>query len=122
MKTVALMNMMLMLGAGSLLQSVLYELSFGNYTIIAPEGNAASLAKIVAVTNDATLPTPPPPPSGNRTGLDFAVVGFEKTGTTFLLKALGDHPEIIMPAKHSELSKRVCSRKDSGKTKLLSWL
>jgi hypothetical protein len=29
--------------------------------------------------------------------LDFAVAGFPKTGTTFLLGVLGDHPDIVMP-------------------------
>ena len=43
----------------------------------------------------------------SETILDFAIVGFEKTGTTFLLKALGSHPEVVMPIKHSELSKRL---------------
>lgn len=33
----------------------------------------------------------------NRTGLDFAIIGFPKTGTTFLLDVLGQHPEIVMP-------------------------
>jgi len=54
--------------------------------------------------------------------LDFAIVGFEKTGTTFLLKALGSHPEVVMPIKHSELSKKLCVKKDSGKVVLLDWL
>ncbi len=30
-------------------------------------------------------------------GLSFAVVGFPKAGTSFLLKVLGQHPEIVMP-------------------------
>ena len=54
--------------------------------------------------------------------LNFAIVGFEKTGTTFLLKALGSHPEVVMPIKHSELSKKLCVKKDSGKVVLLDWL
>lgn len=54
--------------------------------------------------------------------LDFAIVGFEKTGTTFLLKALSSHPEVVMPIKHSELSKKLCVKKDSGKVVLLDWL
>ena len=58
----------------------------------------------------------------SETILDFAIVGFEKTGTTFLLKALGSHPEVVMPIKHSELSKRLCVKKDSGKVVLLDWL
>ena len=37
----------------------------------------------------------------SETILDFAIVGFEKTGTTFLLKALSSHPEVVMPIKHS---------------------
>lgn len=33
----------------------------------------------------------------HQDGLSFAVAGFPKTGTTFLLKMLGQHPEIVMP-------------------------
>lgn len=58
----------------------------------------------------------------SETILDFAIVGFEKTGTTFLLKALSSHPEVVMPIKHSELSKQLCVKKDSGKVVLLDWL
>lgn len=29
--------------------------------------------------------------------LNFAIVGFPKTGTTFLLKLLENHPEVVMP-------------------------
>ena len=31
--------------------------------------------------------------------LDFAIIGFPKTGTSFLLEVLGAHPEITMPPK-----------------------
>lgn len=54
--------------------------------------------------------------------LDFAIIGFEKTGTTFLLSALGSHPEVTMPIKHSELSKRICTKREHGKTALVDWL
>lgn len=54
--------------------------------------------------------------------LDFAIIGFEKTGTTFLLKALGAHPEVLMPYKHSNLSKKICTETDSGKDTILDWL
>ena len=33
----------------------------------------------------------------HQDGLSFAVAGFPKAGTTFLLKLLGQHPEIVMP-------------------------
>lgn len=35
-------------------------------------------------------------PSSNDLELDFAVAGFPKCGTTFLLKVLGQHPEVTM--------------------------
>ena len=54
--------------------------------------------------------------------LDFAIVGFEKTGTTFLLSALGSHPEVTMPIKHSELSKRICTKREHGLPTLVDWL
>lgn len=31
--------------------------------------------------------------------LDFAIIGWPKTGTSFLLQLLGNHPEITMPNK-----------------------
>jgi len=73
-------------------------------------------ASAINVNNNATTST------RSETILDFAIVGFEKTGTTFLLKALSSHPEVVMPVKHSELSKQLCVKKDSGKVVLLDWL
>lgn len=67
----------------------------------------------INITQDTQQPTPT---------LDFAIIGFEKTGTTTLLKALSLHPEIIMPMKHSELSKRICTKRDSGRIELQNWL
>ena len=49
--------------------------------------------------------------------LDFAVIGFPKTGTTFLLKVLGSHAEIEMP------SKEFCDiNKDDGVAQMKNWL
>ena len=73
-------------------------------------------ASAINVNNNTTISTK------SERILDFAIVGFEKTGTTFLLKALGSHPEVVMPVKHSELSKKLCVKKDSGKVVLLDWL
>ena len=73
-------------------------------------------ASAINVNNNATTST------RSENILDFALVGFEKTGTTFLLKALSSHPEVVMPVKHSELSKKLCVKKDSGKVVLLDWL
>ena len=37
----------------------------------------------------------------NRTDLDFAIVGFPKTGTTFLIYALEQHPQVLMPPQET---------------------
>ena len=60
--------------------------------------------------------------NGEEVQLDFAVVGFEKTGTTFLLEVLGNHPEIIMPVKHSEDSTNICFKTQEGKESLKRWI
>ena len=60
--------------------------------------------------------------NGEEVQLDFAVVGFEKTGTTFLLEVLGNHPEIIMPVKHSEESTNICFKTQGGKESLKRWI
>ena len=39
---------------------------------------------------------PPQPPPSEPLHLNFAVGGFPKTGTTFLLKLLEDHPDIVV--------------------------
>lgn len=72
-------------------------------------------ATAVTINNNTTTST-------TERILDFAIIGFEKTGTTFLLKALSSHPEVAMPIKHSELSKKLCVKKESGKVVLLDWL
>jgi hypothetical protein len=49
--------------------------------------------------------------------LDFAVIGFPKTGTTFLLQALSMHPEITMPSKeYCEL------HLSDGDKQLVNWI
>ena len=47
--------------------------------------------------------------------LNFAIAGFPKTGTTFLLKLLENHPEIVMP------SEEFCDI-HKGTSEILSWL
>jgi len=89
--------------------------SFDNRSTIIDDEWLPLKSSAINVNNAATVST-------GETILDFAIVGFEKTGTTFLLKALGSHPEVAMPIKHSELSKQLCVKKDSGKVVLLNWL
>ncbi|KAL3803153.1 hypothetical protein HJC23_003428 [Cyclotella cryptica] len=49
--------------------------------------------------------------------LDFAVIGFPKTGTTFLLEVLGRHPEITMPPKE------FCQiHHETGDKELINWM
>ena len=52
---------------------------------------------VVSGKSDHASPAPGGVPSG--LALDFAVVGFPKTGTTFLLNILKIHPQIVMPPK-----------------------
>ena len=49
--------------------------------------------------------------------LDFAVIGFPKTGTSFLLEVLGMHPEITMPPKE------FCKiHHENGDKELMHWI
>jgi len=49
--------------------------------------------------------------------LDFAVIGFPKTGTSFLLEVLGNHAEIEMPPEE------FCDiDKDNGEVQIKNWL
>jgi hypothetical protein len=49
--------------------------------------------------------------------LDFAVIGFPKSGTSFLLEVLGMHPEITMP------SKEFCDiHHDNGDKLFMRWI
>lgn len=50
-------------------------------------------------------------------GVDFAVIGFAKTGTTFLLRILGNHPDVIMD-KH-EFGGIL---KEDGVERTMAWL
>lgn len=46
--------------------------------------------------NASAAATAPSRGGGPPTGLDFAVIGFPKTGTSFLWDVLGMHPEVVM--------------------------
>ncbi|KAL7516637.1 hypothetical protein ACHAWX_001628 [Stephanocyclus meneghinianus] len=49
--------------------------------------------------------------------LDFALIGFPKTGTTFLLEVLGRHPEITMPPTE------FCQiHHENGNKELINWM
>ena len=50
-------------------------------------------------------------------GVDFAIIGFAKTGTTFLLRILGNHPDVIMD-KH-EFGGIL---KEDGVKRTMAWL
>lgn len=51
--------------------------------------------------------------------LDFAFIGWPKTGTSFLLKVLGDHPEVTMP--ESEFCDLTVAQ-DGGEKNLTRWM
>lgn len=55
--------------------------------------------------------------NGTIDSLDFAIIGFPKTGTTSLLRALERHPEIVMPWTE------FCQiHQDDGDKAMLKWL
>jgi len=73
-------------GTGSFLFSTVPPCENGNVLI----GDTA--ANNLRIDSDIAGRTDP-----NRTDLDFAILGFPKTGTTFLIYALLQHPQVIMP-------------------------
>jgi len=55
--------------------------------------------------------------NGDRIGLDFAVIGFPKTGTTFLKIVLEQHPKVKMhPGEFCQI------HGDDGDKPMLNWL
>ena len=51
-------------------------------------------------------------------GLDFAIIGFPKTGTSFLLDVLKDHPDIVLPSY-----REFCQiHKKDGVEQTMAWL
>ena len=64
--------------------------------------SAANL-RVVPLWMARAPPRDAPPPAREEDAaapsLDFAVAGFPKTGTTFLLGVLGRHPDVVMPPR-----------------------
>ncbi|KAL7520079.1 hypothetical protein ACHAWX_004826 [Stephanocyclus meneghinianus] len=73
-------------GAGSFLFSTIPPCENGNVLVSDTSANNLRL--------DSDIPGRTDP---DRTDLDFAILGFPKTGTTFLIYALLQHPQVIMP-------------------------
>ncbi|KAL7533395.1 hypothetical protein ACHAWF_004477 [Thalassiosira exigua] len=67
-------------------------------TFAPPPCGAGQSAAVVAASDDSNDDGGAREGAPKRgLGFDFAVIGFPKTGTTFLLDVLGRHPEVVMP-------------------------
>jgi hypothetical protein len=58
----------------------------------------------------------------NATELDFATLGFPKTGTTFLIYALEQHPQVVMPPDGTAPYEFCHIHHPNGHKELRDWL
>ncbi|KAL3803151.1 hypothetical protein HJC23_003426 [Cyclotella cryptica] len=58
----------------------------------------------------------------NTTDLDFAILGFPKTGTTFLIYALQQHPQVVMPPDGTAPYEFCQIHRKDGDQELRDWL
>src|SRR6056300_933317 len=61
--------------------------------------NVASINNNIGTVKDASSSSVDGPvgKEANNMKADFGIIGFPKTGTSFLLQVLGNHPEVSMP-------------------------
>lgn len=58
----------------------------------------------------------------NKTELDFAILGFPKTGTTFLIYALEQHPQVVMPPDGTARMEFCQIHHPQGHKELVNWI